>query len=210
MTPSPRPLLIVASRNAGKLREIKPLLEPRGIVVRGVGEFPGVADVEETGTTFADNAALKAVAVAAALGAWSLGEDSGLMVDALGGQPGIFSARFAGTHGDDAANNARLLLELAGIPEERRGAQYVCSIAVADPAGRVVLTEEAACRGRIVDEARGANGFGYDPYFLVPEYHRTFGELSAVVKHSLSHRARALSRLLPRLLDALTATREPS
>lgn len=200
---SHEPLLIVASRNAGKLREIRELLAPHRIDVRSVADFPDVSEVDETGTTFAENAAIKASAVARQVRAWTLGEDSGLTVDALDGRPGVFSARFCGRHGDDAANNAKLVEELDGVPDERRGAAYVCAVALANPQGDVVLAEQATCRGRIVSDPRGTNGFGYDPHFLIPEYHRTFGELPPVVKQHLSHRARAFERLLPHLIAAL-------
>jgi XTP/dITP diphosphohydrolase len=128
-----------------------------------------------------------------------LADDSGLAVDALDGAPGVLSARYAGRHGDDEANNRRLLEELEEIPEERRGAAFVCYLALADPGGTVRLESRGACRGRITRAARGENGFGYDPLFLIPEYHRTFGELSALVKHQLSHRARAFAGLRPGL-----------
>lgn len=191
--------LVLATRNPGKRRELERLLRPLGIRVRSVDEFPDAPIVEETGQTFAENARLKAAQIARATGRWALGEDSGIMVDALGGRPGVRSARYSGPNATDAANNARLIEELRDVPPERRGAQYACHIAVADPQGRIVLEVEGRCRGRIVDTPRGAHGFGYDPHFLIPEYHRTFGELSPLVKNQISHRGRALQRLLPRL-----------
>lgn len=191
--------LVVATRNRNKLGEIADLLAPYGLTVLCVADFPHVPETVEDGATFAENAAKKASEVAQRLGRWAVGEDSGLCVDALDGRPGVYSARFAGEHAADEANNAKLQKELAGVPESRRGAGYVCSVAVADPSGAVRLTQEASCRGRIITEARGTNGFGYDPYFLVPEYHRTFGELPPVVKRHLSHRARAFERLAPKL-----------
>lgn len=197
------PTLVIASRNAGKLRELRGLLEPHGIAVKNLADFPEMGEVDETGMSFAENAAIKATTVAESLGQWVLGEDSGLMVDALGGRPGIYSARFAGTHGDDAANNRKLIEELDGVPDEKRGAQYLCSIAVASPDGEVQLVEAATCRGRIAREPHGTNGFGYDPYFEIVEYHKTFGELPAVVKQQISHRARAMEQLLPRLVGVL-------
>ncbi len=116
---------------------------------------------------------------------------------ALSGRPGVYSARYAGTQGDDAANNRKLLSELAGIPPEQRDAYYVCTAALADPGGQVHAVVEGRCWGRIISEARGDGGFGYDPYFLIREYHRTFGELSPRVKNALSHRGRALVQLRP-------------
>ncbi len=130
---------------------------------------------------------------------WVLGEDSGLVVPGLNGRPGVYSARYAGKQGDDAANNARLLAELAPLPPDRRAAYYVCTAALADPQGEVHAVVEGRCQGVIVSDYRGAGGFGYDPLFLIPEYHKTFGELSARVKHALSHRARALAKLRPML-----------
>ena len=158
-----------------------------------------VPDVVEDGTTFGENAALKATQTARFLGQWALGEDSGLCVDALDGEPGIYSARFSGEEATDQANNQLLIERLADVPSTRRGAHYVCHVAVSDPEGGVRLSVEANCHGRIVDQPRGENGFGYDPHFLLPEYHRTFGELAAVVKRHLSHRARAFARVIPEL-----------
>lgn len=195
--------IVVATRNRKKLGEITELLTPYGLQILCVADFPDVPETIEDGSTFAENAAKKAVEVASYLGRWAIGEDSGLCVDAIGGRPGIYSARFAGEHATDAENNAKLQQELEGIPDPKRGAGYVCSIAVVDPSGVVQLTEEASCRGRITSEPRGSNGFGYDPYFLIPEYHRTFGELPPVVKRHLSHRARAFERLAPRLATTL-------
>lgn len=197
------PLLVIASRNAKKLSEIAGLLAPHGVTVQSVGEFDGVPEVVEDGETFGENAALKATRTAGFLGQWTLGEDSGLCVDALEGGPGIFSARFSGENATDESNNRLLIERLAGVPDQRRGAHYVCHVAVSDPQGEVRLSVEATCRGRIVEKARGENGFGYDPHFLLREYHRTFGELSPVVKRHLSHRARAFARLLPGLVGIL-------
>ena len=191
--------IVVATRNRRKLGEIVELLELYGIEVLCVADFEAVPETIEDGATFAENAAKKAVEAAVHLKRWTIGEDSGLCVDELRGRPGVYSARFAGERATDAENNERLQRELEGAPEKRRGAAYVCSIAVADPSGGIRLREEASCRGRITISARGANGFGYDPFFLIPEYHRTFGELPPVVKRHLSHRARAFERLAPRL-----------
>jgi XTP/dITP diphosphohydrolase len=195
--------IVVATRNRKKMGEIADLLEPYGIRTLCIADFPDVPETIEDGDTFAENAAKKAREVAERLGRWTIGEDSGLCVDALSGRPGIYSARYAGEPPDDDANNAKLQLELAGVAESRRGAGYVCSVAVCDPQGIVRLAEEATCRGRITTEPRGRNGFGYDPYFLIPEYHKTLGELPSVVKRHLSHRARAFERLAPRLATAM-------
>jgi XTP/dITP diphosphohydrolase len=199
--------LIVASRNSKKIREIGELLIPHGIQVAGISRFPDVPEVVEDGTSFAQNAAKKAAETARRISQWVLGEDSGLEVVALKGAPGIYSARFSGAGATDESNNAKLIHDLAGVPEDRRNARYVCNVAVADPHGKIQLQLEAACHGRITDEPRGTNGFGYDPYFLIPEYHRTFGELSPCVKQHLSHRGRAFERLLPQLVRLLDGIR---
>jgi len=198
------PLLVIASRNAKKVGEIAGLLAAHGVTVQSVDEFDGVPDVVEDGETFGENAALKATQTARVLGHWTLGEDSGLCVDALEGGPGIRSARFSGEDASDLDNNRLLIERLKDVPDAKRGAYYVCHVAVSDPAGEVQLSVEATCRGRIVDEARGENGFGYDPHFLLREYHLTFGELAPVVKQHLSHRARAFARLIPGLVGLLS------
>jgi XTP/dITP diphosphohydrolase len=195
--------LVVASRNRKKSGEIRDLLAPYGIEVVGVSEFPDVPDVVEDGATFAENAAKKASETAGRVLLWTLGEDSGLEVAALAGAPGIYSARYSGPGATDESNNAKLVQELSAVPEERRNARYVCNVALAEPSGKIRLQFEAYCHGRILREARGTNGFGYDPYFLIPEYHRTFGELSPVVKRRLSHRGRAFERLIPQLVRLL-------
>jgi XTP/dITP diphosphohydrolase len=190
------PRLVVASRNRKKTAEIRDLLAPYAIEVVGVSEIAGVPDVVEDGHTFAENAAKKASETARTLSLWTLGEDSGLEVAALAGAPGIYSARFSGPGATDESNNLKLTRELAAVPDERRNARYVCNVALADPTGAIRLSVEAYCHGRMTREARGTNGFGYDPYFLIPEYHRTFGQLSPAVKRHLSHRARAFERLI--------------
>ncbi len=198
--PDSKARLVVASRNRKKTGEISELLGPFAIEVVSVADIAGAPDVVEDGHTFAENAAKKASETARALSQWALGEDSGLEVAALGGAPGIYSARYSGPNATDEANNAKLMTELAAVPDERRTARYVCNTALADPSGMIRLQVEAYCHGRITREPRGTNGFGYDPYFLIPEYHRTFGELSPAVKRHLSHRARAFERLIPQLV----------
>jgi XTP/dITP diphosphohydrolase len=193
------PVLVVGTRNPKKREEILDILGDLGLDLRDLTAWPGVPDVVEDGTTFEANARKKAVEYARQVGQWVLAEDSGLVVPGLGGRPGVYSARYAGKQGDDAANNARLLAELAPLPDDRRAAYYVCFAALTDPGGEVQATAEGRCHGVIMREPRGSGGFGYDPLFLIPEYHRTFGELSARVKHALSHRARALAQLRPAL-----------
>lgn len=196
-------LLVVGSRNRKKREEILEILGDLGLDLRDLTSWPDAPEVVEDGATFAENARKKAVELARYLGHWVLGEDSGLVVPALNGRPGVYSARYAGKHGDDAANNARLLAELAPLPDDRRAAYYVCTAALADPSGEVRGVVEGRCCGVILRAARGNGGFGYDPLFLIPEYHRTFGELSPRVKHALSHRARALAQLRPLLRSSL-------
>lgn len=195
--------LVVASRNKKKIGEIADLLAPHGIQVVGIADFADLPEVVEDGTTFAENAAKKASETAIAINCWVLGEDSGIRIDALDGAPGVYSARYAGEDATDDENNAKMIEALKDVPDEKRGAQYVCHAAVASPAGEIVLSVEATCRGRIAHEPRGTNGFGYDPYFLIPELHRTFGELSPLVKRQLSHRSRAFARLIPQLVGVI-------
>jgi XTP/dITP diphosphohydrolase len=197
-------ILVVGSRNAKKKQEIVELLADPGLDVVDLMGFPDAPEIVEDGKTFAENADKKARELAAFLHHWVLGEDSGLVVPALHGRPGVQSARYAGKHGDDEANNDRLLAELAPLPKEHRTAYYVCTASLADPAGTVRATVEGRCHGLIALERRGGNGFGYDPLFLIPEYHRTFGELSPRVKQAISHRARAIAKLRPILHQVLS------
>ena len=190
-------ILVVGTRNRKKREELLEILGGEGIELRDLTQYADVPEVEEDGDTFDANARKKAVTLARHLHQWVLGEDSGLVVPALGGRPGVWSARYAGKQGDDAANNARLLAELNPLPDDRRAAYYLCTAALADPSGEVRAVVEGRCHGVIIREARGTGGFGYDPLFLIPEYHRTFGELSARVKHALSHRGRAMAQLRP-------------
>ncbi len=196
---SQTPLLVLGTGNRKKAIELEGLIEPLGIQLRMLADFPTAIKVVEDGTTFAENAFRKAQQQAIHLGHWVLGEDSGLMVDALKGAPGVYSARYAGVDGDDEANNRLLLENLANVPLEQRGAQFVCHATLCDPQGNLQAESEAHCRGRIRFEPVGSGGFGYDPLFEIPEYHRTFAELGLDVKAVLSHRARALRMLLPQL-----------
>ncbi len=192
--------IVLASRNKKKSREVTELLAPHGFEVVPVTEFADVPEVDEDGQTFAENAAKKAREVALRLKRWVIGEDSGLRVDALNGAPGIYSARYSGPGATDESNNRKLIEDLRDVPDDKRGAGYICSVALSDPFGTIQVACEGTCRGRILTEANGSGGFGYDPYFLIPEYHLTFGQLSSVVKHRLSHRARAFSIFIPQLL----------
>ena len=195
------PLIVLGSRNRKKISEIGELFDPYGINLIGVSEFPQVAEVVEDGNSFAANAGKKAIEVATALNQWVIAEDSGLCVDALGGAPGIYSARYAGEQGNDAANNEKLLSDLAATPLEMRTAYYVCYAVLSDPTGRVRLSAEGRCHGRILRDYHGEQGFGYDPLFLVPEYHQTFGQLDPAVKRHISHRAKAFERLIPLIVN---------
>lgn len=192
--------LVLGTHNPKKLVELRLLLPEDQIALTSLAEIPAAVDVEETGDTFAANAALKATEQALHLGRWVLAEDSGLTVDALGGKPGVLSARYAGKHGDDEANNDRLVRELSGVEDEKRDAQFNCYLCLSDPGGSVRLEEHGKCSGRIAWQSSGTAGFGYDPLFIIREYHRTFGELDLTVKRAISHRSRALRRLVPKLL----------
>jgi XTP/dITP diphosphohydrolase len=192
--------LVIASGNAGKVREFAALLADLPWDVR---PQPEGLEVEETGATFAENARLKAEAVARATGCWALADDSGLAVDALGGAPGVLSARYAPS---DAERIARLLTELtaAGASEAtHRGAAFIAALALADPSGMVQLAVEGRCAGRIIEAPRGVGGFGYDPVFLVPELGLTFAEMDKATKGRVGHRGRAFALLEPELRQLL-------
>ncbi len=199
--PVVRPLLVLGTNNAKKRQELVELLERYGFELRLLSDYPQAIDVEETGATFADNARLKASVQAKNLGAWVLAEDSGLAVDALAGRPGIFSARYSGPGATDQANNHKLLTELADVSMAQRTAYYACRAALADPHGHIRAESEGTCQGRIRLEPVGSGGFGYDPLFEIVEYNRTFAELGGAVKAAISHRARALQRMVPQLLS---------
>lgn len=182
--------LIVASSNLGKVREMEAYLSQFDWKW---GLMPPGLEVEETGTTFAENACLKASVVAKATGEWAIADDSGLAVDALDGAPGIYSARYAAT---DSERIARVLSELGNT--DCRSAQFVCAIAIARPDGSIAVQVEGICPGEILREPRGTEGFGYDPIFYVPEWQMTFAQMPPEVKHEISHRARAFAALLAR------------
>lgn len=198
-----RTILVLGTRNAKKRKEIEEILGDLPITLQDLSQYPQAPEVVEDGATFEANARKKASETAKAIGQWVLGEDSGLIVPALGGRPGVYSARYAGIQGDDAANNKKLLAELAPLPPEKREAYYLCTAALADAKGEVRGVVEGRCHGRIISKHRGQGGFGYDPLFEIVEYHQTFGELSALVKHALSHRGRALLQLRPVLRKLL-------
>lgn len=197
--------VVLATRNAHKLVEMRRILDEAGLQIELVGtdEFPDLADVAETGSTFAANALLKARSVCAETGLPAIADDSGLGVDALNGMPGIFSARWSGAHGDDIANLSLLLGQLSDVPDNRRGAAFHCAAAVVLPDGteRVV---EGAIDGTLIREPRGTNGFGYDPIFVPLGESRTTAEMSAEEKDAISHRGRAMRALVPVLREILS------
>jgi non-canonical purine NTP pyrophosphatase (RdgB/HAM1 family) len=191
-------VLLIATGNAGKAREFREMLGASSFAWRSLADYPPGPDVEETGSTFEENACLKATAYALRHKTWTLADDSGLEVDALGGSPGVLSARWAERHGTgkgDRDNNATLLDQLRDFPDDRRTARFVCVLAVSDPDGRIVLTARGTMDGRILHAPRGANGFGYDPLFLVEALGRTTAELTTEEKHAISHRGNALRQL---------------
>jgi XTP/dITP diphosphohydrolase len=190
--------LLLATRNQHKLAELRRILAPYDVELGSLADRPDVPDIAETGATFADNALLKARAVAAATGETAVADDSGLCVDALNGMPGVLSARWSGGHGDDEANLRLVLAQLADLPDERRGAAFVCAAALVGPDGREVVVE-GRVDGTLTRAPRGGNGFGYDPIF-VPVGHRvTTAEMSAADKDALSHRGLAFRALMDRL-----------
>ncbi len=207
--------LILASRNAGKIREFKRMLEESSIDVEVLSllDFPELPDVEETGTTLQENARLKAVEITQATGKPCLADDSGIFIDVLDGNPGVYSARWSGVHGDDQANNAKVLREIhekeraAANGQVDRSAQFRCVVALSFPsdhqsAGEVIF-ESGEMPGRIIDEPRGEHGFGYDPIFVPDGFSETSAELSAQEKDRISHRGQAMRKILPILAATL-------
>lgn len=189
------PRLLIATSNQGKLREFRSLV-PEGVVLLSLSDL-GLDSPEETGTTFAENAILKAQAASAASKILTLADDSGLEVDALGGAPGVYSARYAGEPVSDRRNCERLLRNLASVPDKRRSARFRCVVAIADASG-LLAQAEGICAGVIGHEPRGDNGFGYDPIFVLPDG-RTMAQLSPEEKNRTSHRAKALTAIGPTL-----------
>ncbi len=198
--------LLLATRNAGKLAELRRLLESAvpGVDVVGLSDVDDYPEAPETGATFQENALLKAREAVRHIGLPAVADDSGLTVDALNGMPGVLSARWSGRHGDDDANTALLLGQVADVPDERRGAAFVCAAALVTPDGaeRVV---ERQWRGRLIREKRGTNGFGYDPVFVPEDLDVTSAELSPAEKDARSHRGQAFAALVPVIAEALAA-----
>jgi XTP/dITP diphosphohydrolase len=190
--------LLIATGNPGKAREFREMLGPRAFVWHDLSEFSGEQAIPETGESFLQNACIKASGYARRHLLWTLADDSGLEVDALGGKPGVYSARWAEinqTGRGDVDNNRTLLGQLEQVPDKKRTARFVCVLALADPEGRVVLTARDSVEGTILREPRGSNGFGYDPLFFIAELGKTTAQLAPDEKHRISHRGKALRRL---------------
>jgi XTP/dITP diphosphohydrolase len=192
--------IVIASKNKGKIREIRQIYAELPVSIVEQADLP---DVVEDGDSFSANARKKAVEIARHTGKWALADDSGLEVDALGGAPGIHSARWSG--GGDEANNDKLLAELRDVPPPARTARYRAVVVVADPQGRVVAEADGSCEGLIGFARKGTGGFGYDPLFVVPQFGKTMAELPSETKHSISHRGEALRRLKEPLTRVLTS-----
>ena len=201
---SDRQLIVLGSTNRGKLRELEALLAHLPVELRCLDAYPEAEPPEETGDTFAANARQKALALARQVGTWVLADDSGLCADALGGAPGILSARYSGPDATDERNVAKLLAALECVEGPKRGAEFVCTMALASPQG-LLLETEGTCRGLITRHPRGDNGFGYDPVFFYPDFGATFAEVSAEAKNEVSHRGKALRTLAEHLPEPVAA-----
>lgn len=186
--------IIIATKNKGKAKEFEQMFSARGYKVLTLLDFPELLEVEETGTTFEENAILKATAISNELAKTVISDDSGLVVDALGGNPGIYSARYAGEEKNDEANIDKVLAELESVPDSERTARFYCALAIAKP-NQEPVTVFGTCEGTILHERRGTNGFGYDPIFFSLEKNKAMAELSAAEKNQISHRAQALKKL---------------
>ncbi len=184
--------LLMGTQNEGKLEELRQLLTGLPFQLYGLSNFPNIETVPETGESFSENACLKAVGYSSQTGFLTLADDSGLEVDALGGAPGILSARYAGEGATDADRTTRLLTELSDVPAEKRTARFVSAVAIANNKGQIVNVSVGVCDGRIDFAPSGSGGFGYDPVFIPSGYDKSFGELRSEIKNQISHRARAL------------------
>jgi XTP/dITP diphosphohydrolase len=194
--------IVLATRNPGKLAELRRILAPYDVELVGLDEVPDAGEIAETGATFAENAMIKAREVARVSGLVAIADDSGLTVDALNGMPGVLSARWSGRHGDDSANLELVLGQIADVPDGRRGAAFVCAAAAAAPDGREVVVEQELT-GSLLRERRGTNGFGYDPIFVPDGESRTTAEMAPEEKDAISHRGKAFRALAPLLSDLL-------
>lgn len=193
--------LTIATFNLGKLTEYTQLLQGIPLRLESLADFSDVTEVDESGATFAENARLKASGYAFQTGSWTMADDSGLVVDALNGRPGVLSARYGGEELDFAGKMALLLDEIRDTGTVDRRARFICEIAVADPDGTIRFAASGTCEGTIGPTPRGSGGFGYDPIFIPSGFQETFGELPSAIKHEISHRARAFSQIIPYLRD---------
>ncbi|MFA5863667.1 MAG: XTP/dITP diphosphatase [Phycisphaerae bacterium] len=192
-------MLLIATGNKGKFTEIAAELSNLGIKYISLADLPKIPECEETGQTFEDNAIQKARYYATHFNVLTIADDSGLEVDALDGNPGVMSARYAGTPCNDQANNAKLIKELTGVAHEKRTARFRCVMALVDPGGNLIGTTQGAIEGIIIDTPRGQNGFGYDPYFFVPQLSKTTAEITREEKNKISHRGQATRKMHDRL-----------
>jgi len=195
-------ILILATRNKGKVREIKTILNVPALTYRSLNDFPDLPEVIEDGSSFLENARKKARTISKSLNLPVLADDSGLEVDILAGDPGIYSARLSGPEATDRKNNEKLLALLKGVPKEKRTARFVCVLVLFHPSGQWLHTE-GSCEGHIAPAPRGDQGFGYDPIFYLPEFQKTMAELPLKTKNRISHRARALEKMRPHILSLL-------
>lgn len=193
--------ILVGTNNAGKVRELKSLLADVPVELHSLDEFENIIEPEETGETFAENADLKAIYYSEKTGLATLADDSGLEVTALNGAPGVYSARYGGKNSSHAEKIAKLLEELENSESEDRSARFVCVISLTDEKGEIIFRAEGVCDGKIASEPRGENGFGYDPVFIPEDFDETFGELSGEVKSNLSHRGKAIEKIIRFLRD---------
>ncbi len=190
---------MLGTTNIKKILELRPALEPLGFSLIDLSMMSERIEVEETGQTFIENARIKAAAYAKHHDVWTIGEDSGLCVPALGGDPGVYSARYAGVGAGDEANNDRLLANMTELHGDQRAAYYVSTMCLASPEGECFVEAEGQCWGRILDARRGTGGFGYDPLFEIVEYQMTFAELDLAAKNAISHRGQAIQQFKTRL-----------
>ncbi|MEQ1604946.1 MAG: RdgB/HAM1 family non-canonical purine NTP pyrophosphatase [Pyrinomonadaceae bacterium] len=197
MKPKLLPKLLIATNNNGKITELRDLIADFPIELLSLADFPAAVEVDETGSTFAENARLKAAGYALQTSSFALADDSGLEVDALGGRPGVLSARYGGEGTSFAAKMSLLLAEMRSADTPDRRARFVCSIAIADAMGRILFAADGVCEGRIAQSPSGSGGFGYDPLFIPDGFDQTFGELDISTKQTISHRSRAFQQIIP-------------
>jgi len=194
--------LIIATKNKGKAKEFVELFEPLGFRVKTLLDYPDAPDIEETGETFEENALLKAAGISNIFQKIVIADDSGLVIDALDGRPGVYSARYAGTKKDDEANIQKVLFEMKDVPEEKRTAHFHCTLALVVP-GKDPVMVEGTCNGLILTEKRGNNGFGYDPIFYLPHLKKTMAEITSEEKNRISHRGNAIRKLYEHVQEAM-------